>query len=384
MGLTERNGPKAAWENPAQIIRVLAPENPVMVFDAARLRRVARRFLKGFPGMVTYAVKANPDEAVIRTLIAAGIRGFDVASPYEIDLIGRLSPQAARHYHNPVRSQMDIAHAVGAGVRCWSVDSLTELHKLFDRVPAEGCEISARFKAQLPGAAYDFNSKFGASPEVTAELLRQIAGRGYVPSLTFHPGTQCSDPRAWEAGIRAAAVICREAGVRARRLNLGGGYPSHRTGRAPDLTAIFHAIAGATAAAFGSDPPQLVCEPGRGLCADAFSLITRIKAVRDGGDIFLNDGTYGGLSELPVMGNLTRLDLLTPTGERRMGALRPRTVFGPTCDSIDRLPGELPLPEDVAEGDYLVFHGAGAYSTVTNTRFNGFGQMQHLSVRTVL
>lgn len=54
-----------------------------------------------------------------------------------------------------------------------------------------------------------------------------------------------------------------------------------------------------------------------------------------------------------------------------------RVLFGPTCDSIDRLPGELHLPADIAEGDYVIFHGAGAYSTVTNTRFNGFGQMRH-------
>ena len=49
-------------------------------------------------------------------------------------------------------------------------------------------------------------------------------------------------------------------------------------------------------------------------------------------------------------------------------------------DSLDRLPGELPLPSDLAEGDYLIFHGAGAYSTVTNTRFNGFGELQMATV----
>jgi ornithine decarboxylase len=56
-------------------------------------------------------------------------------------------------------------------------------------------------------------------------------------------------------------------------------------------------------------------------------------------------------------------------------------VFGPTCDSIDRLPGELPLAAEIAEGDFVLFHGLGAYSTVTNTRFNGFGE---LTLATVL
>jgi ornithine decarboxylase len=73
--------------------------------------------------------------------------------------------------------------------------------------------------------------------------------------------------------------------------------------------------------------------------------------------------------------------VLTPQGQHRTGTPRDLIVFGPTCDSVDRLPGELSLPGDISEGDYLVFLGMGAYSTVTNTRFNGFGE---LSIATVL
>ncbi len=381
MGLTEGRGPKTVWANPAEIIRNLQPENPVMVFAPSVLRATAQRFLQGFPGLVTYAVKSNPDEAVIRTLAAAGVSGFDVASPYEIDLIGRLAPDAARHYHNPVRSRAEIAHAVDAGIKAWSVDSQSELEKLFASVPAGNCEISPRFKLPVLGAAYDFGSKFGASPELAAELLRAVADRGYTPSLTFHPGTQCVDPHAWEAYIAAAKDICDMAGVRAKRLNVGGGFPSHRVaGVEPDLTGIFDLIGPTTARTFGEDAPELVCEPGRGLCGDAFSLITRVKAVRDGAGIFLNDGVYGGLFELPMIGNLDRLEVLTPEGTPREDEAMPRVIFGPTCDSVDRLPGELALPANIQEGDYVIFHGAGAYSTVTNTRFNGFGQMAHLTV----
>ncbi|HRO14956.1 MAG TPA: type III PLP-dependent enzyme [Paracoccus sp. (in: a-proteobacteria)] len=380
MGLSEGREAKTVWQNPAEIIRVMAPENPVMVFAPTVLQDRARQFIAGFPGLVTYAVKSNPDEAVIQNLVAAGITGFDVASPFEIDLIGRLAPLAARHYHNPVRSRAEIAHAVRAGIRAWSVDSRSELDKLFEQVPPEGCEISPRFKLPVLGAAYDFGSKFGATPELAAELLRDVADRGYIPSLTFHPGTQCTDPAAWETYIRTARDICDMAGLTARRLNVGGGFPSWRVhGVEPDLDAIFDLIGRTTAEAFGRDAPELVCEPGRGLCADAFSLIARVKAVRDGQSVFLNDGVYGGLTELPIIGNLDRLQVLTPDGGPRAGGDHGRVVFGPTCDSVDRLPGELSLPDDIAEGDYVVFHGAGAYSVVTNTRFNGFGEMRQLT-----
>lgn len=376
---------KTVWDNPADIIRRQRPDHPVMCFAPTVLQAAAKRFLAGFPGLVTYAVKSNPDETLIQNLVTAGIKGFDVASPFEIDLIGRLAPGAARHYHNPVRAGFEIVHAVAAGITAWSVDSRTELDKLFAQVPVrvDGApvEISPRFKLPVLGAAYDFGSKFGASPELAAELLRDVAARGYRASLTFHPGTQCTDPVAWESYIRVAGEIAEMAGVRIARLNVGGGFPSHRVqGAEPDLELIFARIGETTAEVFGDDVPALVCEPGRGLCGDAFSLITRVKAVRDGQQVFLNDGVYGGLTELPIVGNLDRIEVLTPEGTPRGETGAGRVIFGPTCDSVDRLPGEIVLPEDVAEGDYVIFHGAGAYSTVTNTRFNGFGQMSMATV----
>ena len=87
-----------------------------------------------------------------------------------------------------------------------------------------------------------------------------------------------------------------------------------------------------------------------------------------------------GLAELPIIGNIDRIEVLTPQGKPRTGERNGRVIFGPTCDSVDRLPGELTLPDDIAEDDYVIFHGAGAYSVVTNTRFNGFGAMTRATV----
>jgi len=373
MGLTG-----TIWTNPAEYLQKAAGEAPVLFFAPAALQARARRFLAGFPGLVTYAVKANPDEEVIQNLAAAGVTGFDVASPEEIGLIRRLVPEAALHYNNPVRSRREIAAGVALEVDSWSVDSRSELAKLAEQVPttARGTrrEIAVRFKLPVGGAAYDFGAKFGAEAGPAAALLAEVARLGYAPALTFHPGTQCTDPRAWAAYIHAAAGIARAAGVRIGRLNVGGGFPSHRrAAEAPDLEAIFATIATETAAAFGAEAPALVCEPGRGMVGDAFTLATRVKAVRDDGHVFLNDGIYGALAEAPLMGLTDRIEVRGPDGRRRTGWPRPREVFGPTCDSVDRLPGSIPLPADIAEGDHVLFHGMGAYTTVTNTRFNGFG-----------
>lgn len=374
----------AIWPGPAEALRAEAPDHPVLFFSPAVLQATYRRFRAGFPGLVTFAVKANDARMVLENLVAAGMEAFDVASPAEMRKVRAVLPGARLHYNNPVRSRAEIAEAVAMGVASYSVDCATELAKLVGGGVPAGTEVSARLRLPVAGATYDFGAKFGADPAACAALLRAIAAAGFTPALTFHPGTQCADPAAWRAYVAASAGVARDAGVRLRRLNVGGGFPAHRTGAAgggaPDLGAFFDAIADAVHAAFGADAPALVCEPGRAMVADAMTLATRIKAIRHDGAVFLNDGIYGSLSEMPVMGMTDRITVLNGDGRARRGAAVSRTVFGPTCDSLDRLPGEVPLPGDCDEGDYVLFHGLGAYSTATLTRFNGYGQIGVITV----
>jgi ornithine decarboxylase len=375
---------KTIWTNPTEYLKSQQPENPVLFFAPSAAQAAARRFIDGFPGLVTYAVKSNPGEAMVENLAAAGIRGYDCASPFEIDLIRRLAPDAAIHYNNPVRARHEIAHAVAKGVKSYSVDSRSELQKLIEMVPVEGTEISVRFKLPVAGAAYNFGAKFGATVDLAVELLKTVAAAGYIPSITFHPGTQCTDPHAWEAYIREAANIAKAAGVRIARLNVGGGFPSHRmTAILPQLEETFQLIDRVATEAFGADRPELICEPGRAMCGDAYALAARVKALRDDTHVFLNDGVYGSLTELPMIGVIDRIEVLSPEGQKRTGEEVPRIIFGPTCDSVDRLPGDIPLPGDLAEGDFVIWQGMGSYSTVTNTRFNGFGDVQTATVLTL-
>ncbi len=372
---------KTIWASPADYLRRMAADTPVLFFAPAILQDTVRRFVRGFPGLVTFAVKANPEEQVIENIAAAGVGGFDVASVPEIRLIRRLLPDAVLHYNNPVRSRAEIAEALGHGVASWSVDSASELDKLIAAVPAAGTEIAVRFKLPVAGAVYDFGTKFGVEAEAAVALLHRVAEAGFVPALTFHPGTQCTDPATWATYIQKAAWIADRAGVRIARLNVGGGFPSHRVGAdAPALEAIFAVIGAETAQVFGDDAPLLVCEPGRGLVGEALSLATQVRAVRDGDHVFLNDGVYGALAEAPLLGAPGRLELRDAQGVLRRGEARARVVFGPTCDSVDRLPGLIDLPGDIAEGDHLIFHSMGAYSTATNTRFNGFGDLRMVTV----
>ncbi|MDF1853905.1 type III PLP-dependent enzyme [Pseudooceanicola sp.] len=364
--------------DPVAHLRRVRPDQAVIYFCPEVLQAAARRFVVGFPGQVSYAVKANDRREVLENLSTAGINAFDVASPAEMDAVRDIAPGAVLHYNNPIRSPGEIAIAARHRVRSWAIDEAGELAKIASA--AQGGEVAVRLKLPVAGAVYDFGSKFGAAPDQAATLLRQVAAMGLSPAMTFHPGTQCTDPAAWTAYIRACAEVAQAAGVRLARLNVGGGFPSHRGGEAPGLERIFAAIKSAVRAAFGAEAPTLVCEPGRALVAEAFILAARVKALRADGRVYLNDGIYGGLSELRDIGPIDRIRVLTPDGQFRRGAARRRQVFGPTCDSLDLLAEGLALPADLAEGDYLMIAGMGAYSLALSTRFNGYGLSDPVTV----
>lgn len=367
------------WSDPRAHLMRQSPDVALLYFSPDQLQATARRFQAGFPGLVTYAVKANPGEEVLANLAAAGITAFDVASPEEMRAVRAVCPTAVLHYNNPVRSLAEVEVAAQMGVRSYSIDCLRELDKLTGGVDPEA-EITVRLALPVSGAAYDFGAKFGVGPERAAELLRAVAARGFTPSMTFHPGTQCADPAAWGAYIGAVAEVARAADVRLARINVGGGFAAHRVGPAPDLEAIFSHIGAEVARVFGPDAPLLVCEPGRAMVAEAFCMAVRVKALRDCGAVFVNDGVYGGLTEIRDIGAPDRIAVLAPDGTPRQAAPLPRVVFGPTCDSIDRLPDPLPLPSDLAEGDYLLIAGMGAYTRSLSTDFNGYGLREVVTV----
>jgi ornithine decarboxylase len=166
-------------------------------------------------------------------------------------------------------------------------------------------------------------------------------------------------------------------------LNVGGGFAAHRAGTAPDLQAVFKVISKSVARAFGPTAPLLICEPGRAMVAESFSLLARVKGLRRPDTVFLNDGVYGGLADLRDMTLPDRVRVLCPAGSGRKGARRPRVIFGPTCDSLDRLPDGLRLPDDTAVGDYVLFDAMGAYSIAMSTAFNGYGLRDVISVQSL-
>ena len=361
------------WHSPLAYLTSKQPDQPIAFFHPATLRETSARFQAGFAGDVSFAVKANPSLEVVSQLVASGLRDFDVASPEEIKLVRSCGRDLALHYNNPVRSRCEIAYAVAQGVTSFSVDRMSELDKLLDAIAPQS-EIFVRLALDLDGAAYNFGEKFGANADECVAMLKRIADTSHRASMTFHPGTQCNDPAIWDAYITAVAQIAHAAGVTLNTLNVGGGFPSDRGTQTTSLEDIFAIIQSSWMVNFKGNRPALLCEPGRAMVADAFSLCARIKSRGDGA-VFLNDGIYGGLAEFRDIGHCERYRVYAPDGMERVGAPMPFTAFGPTCDSLDKLPSALNLPDDCAEEDYLMIEGMGAYGSCIATRFNGYGDI---------
>ena len=375
-----------------EVARTMQPEEAVFCFSAGAVKARLSIFMAGFPGTVSFAVKSNPSKDVVRTLAEAGLKHWDVASVHEMALVRSASADARFHYHNPVKSRREISDAYSRfGCRRFAVDCREEVKKIADIVGSDpSVEMAVRFvlPRDRASSAHDFSTKFGAPEHIAIELLQDISRRGFVPVLTFHPGSQSRDPHVYVRHIEAAHRIAKAAGVHVGKLNVGGGFPAtypHSKPAAP-LETFFANIAEATTRYFGKGTePELECEPGRGLVANCMSLLTRIKLVcSDGDDIFINDGVYGGLMEFLQVPELQPPYRVIRGGKVLNGPTKPWKVFGPTCDPLDELPAKLDLPVDIQDEDYIEFGTLGAYGIATSTLFNGYGHHPVIPVTMVL
>ncbi len=368
------------FESAATAAHQLQPDAPMFCFSASQLRERAKIFLDGFPGEVSFAVKSNSAPEVLKVLAETGIKIWDVASVHEMAMVNSVAKNQRFHYHNPVKSRREIADAYKL-YKCkrYVVDCREELAKIADIVGQDrDIEIAVRFvlPRERGSSVHDFSTKFGAPEHICVELLKQVVELGYIPLLTFHPGSQSKEPYTYVRHIEAAARIASLANVPVTKLNVGGGFPANYVlSTAPEPNVFFRIIKEAVINAFPENGrPTLECEPGRGIVATCMSLLTRVKLVcTDGDDIFINDGVYGGLMEYMQVPELKPPFRVIRDGKFLEGEAKSFKVFGPTCDPLDVLPHRLDILATLKEDDYIEFGSLGAYGLATMTNFNGYG-----------
>jgi ornithine decarboxylase len=356
-----------------------APATPCLVLDVDRVEENYRRLKGAMPlARIYYAVKANPAAPILERLTGLG-SCFDAASYEEVEacLAAGARPEAIS-YGNTVKKESAIRAAYGRGVRMFAFDSEAELRKLARSAP--GARVYCRILVGNDGAEWPLSRKFGCEVEMAKELMVLAGALGLDPfGLSFHVGSQQTKTVAYEAAIARVAMLftdLRDAGVKVRMVNLGGGYPVRYRQEVPEIDDFGAAIMGAMAEHFGNALPEMVIEPGRFIVGDAgvvsaeVVLVSR-KAKEDPVRwVYLDIGRFGGLAE--TEGEAIKYAFRTPHDG---GAEGPVTIAGPTCDSTDTLyeKSNYRLPLALEPGDRVELLATGAYVTsYASQAFNGF------------
>jgi ornithine decarboxylase len=366
-----------------EVVAASRPEEPVHCLRPDAVAAAARDFIADFPGDVLYAVKCNPDPAVLRALWDGGVRHFDCASLPEIRVVRDMFPEAAIHFMHPVKARGAIREAWARhGVRNFVLDSPDELVKIQAEIAAT--EVSGALglivRIALPkgGAKLDLSGKFGAQADVAVPLLR--AARGCAPTLgvSFHVGSQCLEPLAWRKALALTGQILQAAAVKIDVVDVGGGFPVAYPDQEPPPMGAFFAEIEAGFERLELDGARLWAEPGRALVAAGTSVVVQVQA-RRGNALYVNDGVYGSLADAGTLAFRYPVRLIRPDAGAAMDTVG-FSLFGPTCDSADVMRGPFHLPADVGEGDWIEIGRLGAYGACLRTAFNGFDRARIVEV----
>lgn len=359
------------------LIAARKPDIPVFGIRPHATARAARWFTTNFPGEVAYAYKANHSVFLIGALFGAGITQFDVASVAELEDAATI-PGVRLHFMHPVKSRTAIRRAYHEfNIRCFALDSEEELAKIVEETtgpngPARDLELFVRIAVPAINSRIPLEKKFGTSGAAASDLLvktRQVADE---LGLTFHVGSQTTTPDAFAVALEDVHKLIVKAGVVVDAIDVGGGFPSCYSDSQPSpLAAFIDVIKAGMADMPVTEHCRLICEPGRALVAEAESLIVRVDA-RRGNELFINDGSYGALFDAAHLDFVFPARLLRPGSERE--PLVPFEMWGPTCDSIDRMKGPFLLPASIREGDYVEIGNVGAYGRALAGGFNGYGR----------
>ena len=353
-------------------------DRPTLVIDTARVAENYRALHAGLGDMrIHYAVKANPERAVIETLVACG-SSFDAASRGEIELC--LSQGAAPSqisFGNTIKKVGDIAFAHSVGVDLFAVDSAEEIAKVAAHAP--GARVYVRVIVTHSEADWPLSRKFGCDAGMVPALLSQAAALGLDPvGISFHVGSQTRRAAMWAATLTEMAAVwhdARGAGHDLRLLNIGGGFPAFYGEPVEHPTDYAAAVAALVAERFGA-VETVMAEPGRGLVADAGAIAAEVVLVSRKSEldmhrwVYLDIGKFSGLAE--TIDEAIRYQFVTPHDG---GALGPCIMAGPSCDSADVLYERRPmmLPMALRSGDRITIRNCGAYtSSYSSVGFNGF------------
>jgi diaminopimelate decarboxylase len=324
-------------------------------------------------------MKANSSLAVLQTFAAEGC-GFDIVSGGELQRVLAIGGDPSRVVFSGVGKTIDeLRFALATGVRCFNVESESELLALSDVATSVGkrASISLRVNPDVDAKTHPYIStglrgnKFGVAHDRAVAVYRQAARLPgiEVVGIDCHIGSQVTDSapylEALERLLDLVEAVERE-GVRLSHIDLGGGLGITYTNETPPAADALITAMLARIDSRGHGQREILVEPGRSLVGNAGVLLARVLVLKHGGqrnfcvvDAAMNDLVRPAMYDA-WMG-------ITPC-TLRDGPPEVWDVVGPICESGDWLGRERSLT--IREGDLLAVTSAGAYAMAMASNYN--------------
>ncbi|ASA58159.1 type III PLP-dependent enzyme [Vibrio gazogenes] len=348
---------------------------PLLMLDCETIRQQYRALNHALPNVTLhFALKPLPHPVVVRTLLDEGA-SFDLATSGEVELAAQAGVPAERTIHtHPIKRDADIRDALAYGCSVFVVDNLNELAKF--KPYKDEVELLVRLSFRNAEAFADLSKKFGCSPDQALTIIETAqAWKIRIKGLSFHVGSQTTDPQKYVDAIRTSKTVMEEVVARGlpalSTLDIGGGFPVSYTKQVMPIEQFcipIHDVLNEL-----PETVQVLAEPGRFIVAPAVMSVASVmgQAEREGQMwYYLDDGIYGSFSGL--MFDDAQYPLVTL---KQGGELLPSVLAGPTCDSIDVIAEDIMLPR-LENGDLIVGCMMGAYTSATATDFNFFKRAQ--------
>jgi len=351
-----------------------------------------------------YAVKCNPDHAIVRLLASMGV-SFDCATMGEVDLVVNglgdklsLGPNGKAGssivYANPAKMQHMLEFAIESGVRMTVFDGEDELIKIAETPGHENLQLLLRLTTDDKASVCRFSKKFGCPVSEAPKLLDVAKELGLnVVGVSFHVGSGCGDAEAYATALDHARIVFEEGAKRGMPamtvVDLGGGFPGGENGSAGPGMPTFQQLAATIRNSitvfmqklnrFGDEANiRFIAEPGRYFVSTSTTISTKIYSRKGGKNkyqaLYVDDGVYGSFNNVvydhafPVPKRLT--SVLARCVEEEM---IPTAVFGPTCDGLDQMCNlETTVLPRCDVGEWLIWEEQGAYTHTASFVFNGY------------
>ncbi|MCG7627024.1 diaminopimelate decarboxylase [Epibacterium sp. MM17-32] len=357
---------------------------PFYVYSTATLLRHFRLFdeaLEGTDHLVCYAMKAASNQAILKTLAAAGA-GMDVVSEGEYRRAKAAGVPGDKIVFSGVgKTAAEIRCALSGGIRQFNVESEPEMD-VINAVALElgttapitvrvNPDVDARTHAKI--ATGKSENKFGIPIARAREVYAHAASLPglEVIGIDVHIGSQLTDLDPFRLAYQKVAELTqtlRDDGHDIRRLDLGGGLgiPYTRSNEAPPLPVEYGQMIKEELGHLGC---EIEIEPGRLVAGNAGIMVSKVIYVKEGEgrDFLILDGAMNDLIR-PAMYEAYH-DII-PVVEPTPGLEpKPYDIVGPVCESGDTFAKQRQMPP-LGAGDLVAFRSAGAYGAVMSSEYN--------------